>query len=70
MRRGFGNATFWTWRMSGRQSHPFLEKHDEREAIIKDFLKPECQALKVPKLDEQVQDHGQPMLEALAELDW
>lgn len=37
---------------------------------MKDFLKPECQALKVPKLDEQVKDHGQPMLGALAELDW
>ena len=42
----------------------FLEKHfkrclltDEREAILKDFPKPDCPVLEVPTLDEPVRDH-------------
>ena len=42
----------------------FLEKHftrclkpEDREAMLKDFPKPNSQALQVPKLDDQVKDH-------------
>ena len=42
----------------------YLEKHfnkplarAERMAILKDFPKPSCPALEVPKLDDQVRDH-------------
>ena len=42
----------------------FIEKHfnrsltpSERKAIMKDFPKPTCKALEVPRLDEQVKDH-------------
>ena len=42
----------------------FLTKHfnkslseEEREAILKDFPVPNCGALKIPKLDDQVKDH-------------
>ena len=42
----------------------FLEKHfkrclssEEREAILKDFPKPDCPVLEVPTLDEPVRDH-------------
>ena len=42
----------------------FLEKHfkrclssEEREAILKDFPKPDCSVLEVPTLDEPVRDH-------------
>ena len=42
----------------------FLEKHfnralspEERKAIQKDFPKPSCRALEVPKLDDQVKEH-------------
>lgn len=41
----------------------FLEKYfnhslteAEREAILKDFPKPKCEALAIPKLDQQVKD--------------
>ena len=41
----------------------FLEKHfnwplsdAEREAIMKDFPKPNCHVMSAPKLDEQVKD--------------
>ena len=42
----------------------YLDKHfnkalsvAERKAILKDSPKPSCQALEVPKLDDQVKDH-------------
>jgi len=52
-----------TWEANKTMSE-FLEKHfsrclkpEDREAILKDFPKPNSQALQVPKLDEQVKDH-------------
>lgn len=30
---------------------------EERKAILKDFPKPSCSALEVPKLDDQIRDH-------------
>jgi len=52
-----------TWEAAKTMSE-FLEKHftwclkpEDREAILKDFPKPNSQALQVPKLDDQVKDH-------------
>jgi len=51
-----------TWE-AGDTIHTFLEKHfrhqlppGEREAIRKDFPKPACPALGVPKLDEEIKE--------------
>jgi len=51
-----------TWQPPASISN-FLEKHfnrslseDEKEAIMKDFPKPNCKVLSAPKLDDQVKD--------------
>lgn len=43
-----------------KQMDSFLESHlttAERKAIMKDFPKPGCKSLEVPKLDDQVKEH-------------